>query len=1097
MKLGMAIAAIALCGTCALRPVRCAAQEATKAANASPADYSAQAAVVNDVRTSIVFHDDGTSTTTRQGIIKVQSQAGVQSFGVLHFPYASATTTMQLVYMRVIKPDKSVVVTPAENVLDMPAEITREAPFYSDLKDLQVAVKGLETGDVLEFEWRADTTKPLDPGEFWTAFEFMRNAIVLHEQLQITVPSDRKITVKSATVQPTIAQSGANRVYTWETKNLTVKSAKELAAEDEPKPADVQVTSFQNWDELGKWFGGLVAPRAAPTAEIKAKADELTRDARTQSEKIQDLYAFVATKYRYIGIGLGIGRYQPHEAADVLSNDYGDCKDKHTLLQALLAAEGIQAYPALINSSAKIDEDVPSPGQFDHVITAIPQGKGYLFLDSTPEVGPFGYLTANLRDKWALVIPASGAAQLVKTPIDPPFQQYFHFQADGSLDDSGRLTSKMQLTFRDDSELVFRLAFRQAGQPQWNDVMQKISGNLGFGGTVSNTTLTPPDETQTPFHIAYDYKRENYSDWSEKQIGPPFPPIYITPVPDEAAEKTKPLKIGSPEESDYTATIKLPADLPPSLPAAVHLSTPFGTYDATYTYASDSSGGVLRAERKLVTRVREIAVSDFDAYGKFVKGIQADEQRFIPLGGGAESNTSADPEAVRLYNQGRQAAQLRDLQGAIDYFQQSVDKDPKFALGWTALGMMHAASGSRSEAEDELKKAIALDPSQATPYEALGSLLIMQRRFEDALAIWKQLEKEAPSNVTVVERVGGLLLQLKRYPEAVTELEGAVKKNPGDNGLLTQLGVAYARSGNGDEAVSTFETLMKNDQSANTLNTVAYEMADDKLNVPEALKYAQEAVSKEEATTAKIDVDHADPEDFASASRLAAYWDTLGWAYFRSGDMERAEKYLNAGWHLSQDPTIADHLGQLYEKVGKKRQAIEAYESAEATHHAPDNSDTRLRALGASSGYSSVSLQDLRIVQLAISPKPKEHVNAEFVVALSADGKATAKFVSGSDELRDRGKSLGAAAFKTPFPDAGPAIILRRGILDCEPELPHCSFAMYPLNFNLMMPAQPTSTFAPETQNSRTDSDSITLTRRRGDSNETQQSGATKKSGPQ
>src|SRR6185437_1907203 len=95
--------------------------------------------------------------------------------------------------------------------------------------------------------------------------------------------------------------------------------------------------------------------------------------------KIQDIYAFVSTKFRYIGIGLGIGRYQPHAAADVLSNDYGDCKDKHTLLAALLAAEGVKAYPAFINSQTKIDPDVPSPAQFDHVITAIPQGKGFVF----------------------------------------------------------------------------------------------------------------------------------------------------------------------------------------------------------------------------------------------------------------------------------------------------------------------------------------------------------------------------------------------------------------------------------------------------------------------------------------------------------------------------------------------------------------------------------------------------------------------------------------------------------------------------------------------------------------------------------------------
>ena len=57
---------------------------------------------------------------------------------------------------------------------------------------------------------------------------------------------------------------------------------------------------------------------------------------------------------------------------------------------------------------------------------------------------------------------------------------------------------------------------------------------------------------------------------------------------------------------------------------------------------------------------------------------------------------------------------------------------------------------------------------------------------------------------------------------------------------------------------------------------------------------------------------------------LAAAWDTLGWVHFRTDQFAEAEKYLNAGWNLTQDPVIADHLGQVYEKQGKKHQATGA-----------------------------------------------------------------------------------------------------------------------------------------------------------------------------
>lgn len=1009
-------------------------------------DYSNQTAVVESMVTNITYHDDGTSSTISSARVRVQSQAGLQAFGMLRFPYASATTTLKMAYVRVIKPDKRVVETPEENVLDMPADITRQAPFYSDLKELQVAVKGLEIGDTLEVESRADVTKPLDPGQFWISYNFSRDAVVLHEELHIQVPLARKVTVKSATVQPVTTQEGAYRVYSWQTQNLTVKAAKQEASEEtDSKQPDVQVTSFQSWDEVGQWFRSLAAPRAEPTPEVKAKADDLTRGTTTEEEKIRDLYAYVSTNFRYIGIALGIGRYQPHAAAEVLSNDYGDCKDKHTLFAALLAAEGVKAYPALISSGKMVDVDVPSPAQFDHVITAIPQANSYLFLDTTPEVGPFGYLMANLRGKKALVIPDSGPAQLVETPADPPFRLFFDFQADGTLDEVGTLTSKMQITFRDDAELLYRMALRRACQPQWKDVMQSISGNLGFGGTVSDVTVSPPDQTQTPLHIEYSYQRKEYSDWDDKWIGAPFPPIFLPGVPDDTGKKVEPIKLGAAEETVYTASLKLPAGMSANLPNALHMNEPFADYDSTYTI----SGGVVHVERKLMTKVREIAPPQIEAYRKFEKAIEKDEKINIYLAGNtSDAETSGSPEAQKLFEQGREAWQLHDLPGAIDYFRQAVNKDAKYAQAWTSLGLLQASTGSRDEAVDDLKKAIALDPQQTQPYETLSTLFMMQRQPEESLELWKGLEKASPTNAVAPLRIGAILLSMKRYSEAVPELEDAVKRNLGNATLLTQLGIAYAHSGAKDKAIASFEDALKSDSSANNLNTIAYEMADANLKLDEALQYAQKAVADEESATAKIDIEHLEPEDLGTAAQLAAFWDTLGWAYFRTGDLEKAERYLNAGWHLSQDPVIADHLGQLYEKEGKKLDAVKSYESAEATGRAPDNSRRRLNVLGEDGeSLPAERLQDMRIVHVSISPKPKKHADAEFSVMLGPGPKVVAtKFIRGDEVLRDGGKAIAAAKFDAPFPDDGPVQVLRRGILDCEPELGECSFAMYPLN---------------------------------------------------
>jgi hypothetical protein len=394
--------------------------------DASKVDHSQEAFVIEQFSRKEKFENDGTSFREDAARVRIQSEAGVQQYGVLSFSYASGTGTFEIGYVRVRKPDGSVVETPAENVQDMAAQITREAPFYSDLHEKHVAVKGLSVGDALEFRIEEHTTKPLAPGQFWTDYRFTHDQIVLDEQLEISVPRDRTMKIKSSTVQPMIGEAGGYRTYTWRTANLQHKDEKnekreateqlwQRARGRQPQP-DVLMSSFVSWEDVGRWYGSLQDERVKPTPEVVAKAAELTRNASNDESKLRALYGYVSTQFHYIGVAFGIGRYQPHGAAEVLANQYGDCKDKHTLLASLLAAAGIPAYPALISTSHEVDEDVPSPGQFDHVITVVPRQDGPVWLDTTTEVGPYQFLISPLRDKQALVVWKDKLPSLVNTP---------------------------------------------------------------------------------------------------------------------------------------------------------------------------------------------------------------------------------------------------------------------------------------------------------------------------------------------------------------------------------------------------------------------------------------------------------------------------------------------------------------------------------------------------------------------------------------------------------------------------------------------------------------------------------------------------------
>jgi hypothetical protein len=519
------------------------APQASPTVSSAPANhptddsYAKEPYVYDLVQTAVRFEPDGKGYRDLILRVRIQSESAVHEFGLLVYSFSSKFESLEVVYARVRKPDGTVVETPASDVQELDSAVSREAPMYTDEREKHIAIKSLAVGDVLEVHLHWTINDPIAPGHFWFDYSYFHAGICLKEILEIDVPRSLAVKLRNSDPQPTTRQEGDRQIYAFQAANL--KKFEESKIPEWEKdyhgiaPPDVQLSSFSSWEEIGQWFGNLARPKATVTAEIRAKADEVTKGKATDDEKLHALYDFVSARYRYIGVDLGLSRYTPHSAADVLANRYGDCKDKHTLLAALLQAVAIPAHPVLISSKFRIDPSFPSPSLFDHVITAIPRGDSYLILDTTPEVAPFGLLLANLRDRQALVIPTAGPARLVATPADPPFASFQHFSIDSSLDGSGTLDGKIRIELRGDAELGFRLAFRSTPQNRWQELTQNIVAGMGFGGTVSDVSASQPEDTAQPFSVSCSYHRTDFSDWKNHRITLPTPPVLIASLTEE------------------------------------------------------------------------------------------------------------------------------------------------------------------------------------------------------------------------------------------------------------------------------------------------------------------------------------------------------------------------------------------------------------------------------------------------------------------------------------------------------------------------------------------------------------------------------------
>lgn len=1021
--------------------------------------------VVERLASKYVFHADGTGMRESEVRVRVQSQAGVQAWGIIPISYDRATEEVGFDYVRVRKPDGTVITTPASDVQDIDTEVSRVAPMYSDARQKHAAVKGLTPGDTLEYQVVVKVFKPVIDGQFWTNYYFDVDGIVLQESLEVHVPEGKYVNVKSASGKPTVTQENGEKVYRWTTSNLRRKTDEEKAKESKKeklKPS-VQLTTFQSWDEIGKWYSALERSQVQPSTVIQAKAAELTKGAKSDTDKLRAIYKFVAQDFRYIGLEFGTGRYQPHAADDVMKNGYGDCKDKHTLLASLAQAAGITVSPVLINSTRAVDEDVPSPGQFDHVISLATVDAKTVWLDTTPEVAPFGMLLWTLRDKTALV--ATGKPEWKKTPLDSPMESYYEFTAEGKLSASGELEAKITRKLRGDGEVQLRAAFRAVGEPEWRELLQRVSYGTGFAGTVSDPEVSSVKNTDEPFVITYTYKRPDYGDWPNHRILAFGPMVPLFPV-DDQDKSNDPINLGGPFRLTSHARIELPQGYKPILPEDVNLSNEFVGYRAHYEYHD----GWLTMDRELKLKAREMPSSFRAGYKQFVKNVGDDELQYIVLTGGTADTVADAASAVGktlglpsetasgLYERGRTQMQAHDVSGAMKSFQRASEIDPKFPGVWTAIGFTQLVQGHTDEALKALHKEVENHPEDPTANKALAQALFAMRRLDEATAAMRAYVKLAPNDTDAVTGLAGTYLQQAKYQEAAEVLEGAVKQHADNAVLQRQLGNAYAKLGKSDLAVAAMHKsidLQPDDPTA--INDAAYELADAGIDLDEAEQLSRKAVKAESEKTLNVTLNNLQVEDLRRVSRLAAFWDTLGWVYFRRGDLAKAEEYLKPAWSLSQAPTIGDHLAQVYEKEGKKLIAAKTYAQSANTGSSigPAAMDKyneirkhvdKLAGEGTGSTLWGKAGEELSLARTIRLPNIGKGVGSgEFFLLLGADKKVRAKFVTGETSLKAAAPALQTAAtgkLVQEQPGGEPVAVVRRAVVICHQTPAYCELVL-------------------------------------------------------
>jgi hypothetical protein len=290
--------------------------------------------------------------------------------------------------------------------------------FYNDARVKYMAVNFPIQGYTYNYELE----KKYDDVKYFTSLYFNDEFPVIKKQIIVTVPEWLNVELKefnfegANVTKSQTKDSKNNTVFTYTLNNVPALYKEEeapgrsyiyphiLIIAKSYKLKGKDITLFNSTADLYKWYKSLVDLMKDDTSVLKSKVAELTATAKTDEEKIKNIYYWVQDNIRYIAFEDGIAGFKPDESNHVFENRYGDCKGMANLIKQMLKLVGFDARLTWIGTKhIAYDYKTPSLAVDNHMIcTLFYKGKKY-FLDGTEKFNSYGEYAERIQNKEVMI----------------------------------------------------------------------------------------------------------------------------------------------------------------------------------------------------------------------------------------------------------------------------------------------------------------------------------------------------------------------------------------------------------------------------------------------------------------------------------------------------------------------------------------------------------------------------------------------------------------------------------------------------------------------------------------------------------------------
>jgi len=523
--------------------------------------------------------------------------------------------------------------------------------LYADTRYKVLQIPASRPGSVIGYEYQ-QRGRPFVLQAIWS---FQDEIPVRFARLSLELPSNWTYTPywrNTSAVNP--RQSGDNR-WMWELSNIEpirsepdMPTWRSVAGEFDlsfaPKKSNSGNQGLTSWNQIAQWYMQLTKGRYDATPAIRDKVHELNSDVHDPIETIQRLGSFVQHSIRYVAIEIGIGGYQPHPASDVYSAGYGDCKDKATLLRAMLQEVGIEAYYVLINSNRDyLSPEFPSPLGFNHAILAIrlpkdtdvngnyavlqhPDLGSLLFFDPTDDSTVMGYLPSSLQSNTGFLVTESGG-NILRLPLAPPNANRILREAKLTIDKFGNMKGTIEEARRGPSAAALRQQIVNEPSQSRQKIFQNLLSGLIDGAVLTGARISSLKNFDGAISIAYDFHVNAYAQQTSNlflfracALGHKSRSLL------EGKARIQPMVFSNTALESDVVNISLPEDFSiDEVPQNVSYEYPFGAYKSEITITKHT----LHYARSYEIRDVRVPSTGLEALKKLFREIADEEQSYV------------------------------------------------------------------------------------------------------------------------------------------------------------------------------------------------------------------------------------------------------------------------------------------------------------------------------------------------------------------------------------------------------------------------------------------------------------------------------------